>query len=122
MSDSSKSEAQVIQEQLHKARRAAVPNLAEVRRCREKFYEFLVDRTLEILEADRNEEILRIKLSVDFDVISNDSPVPNKQRGICSPIKTDEIRRFENAARKVFGNVAEPCTTAWLLNRGRSSD
>ena len=62
MSDSSKSEAQVIQAQLHKARRAAVPNLAEVRKCREKFY---------------------------------------------------EIRRFENASRKVFGNVAEPCTTAW---------
>ena len=122
MSDSSKSEAQVIQEQLHKACRAAVPNLAEVRKCREKFYEFLVDRTLEILEADRNEEILRIKLSVDFDVISNDSPVPNKQRGICSPIKTGEIRRFENAVRKMFGNVAEPCTTAWLRNRGRTTD
>ena len=120
MSDSSKAEGQIIQGQLHKARRAAVPNLAEVRKCREKFYEFLVDCTLEILEADRNKELLRIKLSVDFDVFSNDSPVPNKQRGICSPIKTDEISRFENAVRKVFGNVAEPCTTAWLRNRGRT--
>ena len=113
ISDSSKSEGRVIQEQLHKARRAEVPNLTEVRKCREIFYEFLVDRTLEIMEADRNKEILRIKLSGDFDVISNDSPLPNQQRGICSPIKTGEIRRFENAVRKVFGNNAEPCTTAW---------
>ena len=122
MSDSSRAEGQVIQEQFRDACRAEVPNLTDVRKCRKIFYEFLVDRTLEIMEADRNKELLRIKLSVAFDVISNDSPVPNKQRGICSPIKTDEIRRFENAARKVFGNVAEPCTTAWLLNRGRSSD
>ncbi|MDX2412978.1 MAG: hypothetical protein QNK16_11430 [Woeseiaceae bacterium] len=122
MSDSSKAEGQVIQGHLHKARRAEVPNLAEVRKYRQIFHEFLVDCTLEILEADRNKEILRIKLSVDFDVICNDSPVPNRQRGICSPIKTDDIRRFENAARKVFGNVAEPCTTAWLGNLGRSSD
>jgi hypothetical protein len=122
MSDSSKAEGQVIREQFRDACRAEVPDLTDVRKCREIFYEFLVDRTLEIMEADRNKELLRIKLSVDFDVISNDSPVPNRQRGICSPIKTDDIRRFENAARKVFGNVAEPCTTAWLLNLGRSSD
>ena len=113
MSDSSKAEGQVIQGQLHKARRAEVPNLAEVRKYRQIFHEFLVDCTLEILEADRNKEILQIKLSVDFDVICNDSAVPNWQRGICSPIKTDEIRRFENAVRKVFGNAAKPCTTAW---------
>ena len=113
MSDSSKTEAHVIREQLLEACRAEVPNLAEVRKCREIFYEFLVDCTLEILAADRNEETLRIKASVDFDVISNDSPVPNKRRGICSPIKTDEIRRFENAVRQVFGNDTKPCTTAW---------
>ena len=93
MSDSSKAEGQVIREQFRDARRAEVPNLTDVRKCRKIFYEFLVDRTLEILEADRNKEILRIKLSVDFDVICNDSPVPNRQKGICSPIKTDEIRR-----------------------------
>ena len=113
MSDSSKAEGRVIKEQLQKARRAKVPNLAEVRKYRQIFYDFVVDRTLDILEADRNKEIFRIKLGVELDVISNDSPVPNKQRGICSPIKTDEIRRFENTVRKVFGNNTKPCSTAW---------
>ena len=54
MSDSSKTEAHVIREQLLEACRAEVPNLAEVRKYRKIFYEFLADRTLEILEADRN--------------------------------------------------------------------
>ena len=56
MSDSSKAEGQVIREQFREACRAEVPNLADVRKCREIFYEFLVDRTLEIMEADRNKE------------------------------------------------------------------
>ena len=113
MFDSIKIEAHAILEQLLEARRAEVPNLAEVRKYRKIFYEFLVDCTLEILEANRNEETLRIKLSVDFNVISNDSPCLSAPRGLSSPVKTDEIRRFENQVKEVFGNGAEPCTTAW---------
>ena len=116
MSESSRAEAQVLREQLHRARRAEVPNLAEVRKYREMFYEFLVDRTLEIMEADRNESTLRIKVSVDFDVIRNDSPRFSASRGLCSPVKTQEIRQFEEAARKVFGDV-EFCGTAWRDGR-----
>ena len=116
MSESFRAEAQVLREQLHKARRAEVPDLAEVRKYREMFYEFLADRTLEIMEADRYESAPRVKVSVDFDVISNDSPGLSASRGLCSPVKTEEIRQFEKAARKVFGDV-EFCGTAWRDGR-----
>ena len=112
MSDSSNTEAQVIQERLDKARRATVPNLAEVRKYREMIYELLVDRTLEIMEADRIEEILRSKADIDFDVISNDSPYLSAPRRFCSPVKTVYMRQFEKAVRRVFGDC-EFCETAW---------
>ena len=79
-------------------------------------FDFLVDRTLEILEADRNEEHLRISAGVDFDVISNDSPCFSAPRGFCSPVKTEGIRQFEKAVREVFGDV-ELCETAWRDGR-----
>ena len=116
MSISSDTEAQILHEQLIKARRTKVPDLAEVRKYREMFYEFLVDRTLEIMEADRNEEILRMKGGVDFGVISNDSPCLSAPRGLCSPVKTREIRQFEEAVRRVFGDI-EFCETAWWGRR-----
>ena len=116
MSESSRAEAQLIWEQFQRALRAEVPDLSEVRKYREVFYEFLVDRTLEIMEADRNERTLRVKVSIDFDVISNDSPRLSNPHGLCSPVKTEEIRQFEEAVRKVFGDV-EFCGTAWRDGR-----
>mgnify|MGYP000898918927 CR=1 FL=1 len=113
MSDSSKAEGQLIQGQLHKARRAEVPNLAEVRKYQEMFYEFLDDRRIEIMEINRINEILAINACVVLDVINNDSPSLSDPRGFCSPVKSTEIKRFENMLREVFGPDIGPCTTAW---------
>ena len=44
MSEPHKDEFDAVLEQLDNARRATVPDLAEVRRCREMFYAFLIDR------------------------------------------------------------------------------
>lgn len=45
-------------------------------------------------------------------VISNDVPNPGEPRGICSPLKTDDIKQFEASARVVFGDI-ESCSTTW---------
>lgn len=113
MSEAHKDEFDAVLEQLDNARRATVPDLAEVRRCREMFYAFLIDRSIELLEAERNEAALQARVGVRFDVRSNDSPTLSAPRGLCSPVKSGEIRQFENLVRKVFGNSAERCTTAW---------
>ena len=111
-------EFEAIREQLDNARRATIPDLAEIRKYREMFYEFLVDRTLELMESERNEEALRIKVGVDFSVISNDSPTLSAPHGLCSPVKSDDIRQFENLVRTVFGNRTEQCATAWKQYSG----
>ena len=113
MSDPHTDEIEAMREQLDNARRATIPDLAEVRRYREMFYEFLVDRTLELMESERNEEALRIKVGIDFSVISNESPTLSAPRGLCSPVKSNDIRQFENLVRKVFGSSTEQCATAW---------
>lgn len=48
-----------------------------------------------------------------FRVIETKEPSMSPPRGICSPTKTAEIRKFENSAKVVFGDV-ESSTTAWL--------
>ncbi len=97
-----------------------MPNLSEVRKYlrmssefRATFDDFMMKRTLELLEANRYKESLRIKVRTDLSVVRNDSPSVRNPKGICSPVKTDDIWGFEALVKEVFGNDAEPCTTAW---------
>ena len=113
ISNQPKPEAQAVRAQYDQARRAAIPDLAEVRRYREILMEFVVDHVLELMEADQNKETVRVKVSVIRDVVTNNSPSLSAPRGFCSPLKPTEIRRFENRVKEVFGNDTEPCTTAW---------
>ena len=106
---------EALHERFVQARTADVPDLAEVRRCRERVYEYLADCVLEIMEADRAKAAPRRKTGPRLDVIRNDAPSPGMPKGPCSPVKTEEIRRFEESARAVFGDI-ESCTTGWATD------
>ena len=118
--DTYMTEARFLRRQLQEARHAKVADLSEVRKYRRMsseframFDDFMVKRTLELLKANRNKEALRIKVRTDLSVVHNDSPSVRNPKGICSPVKTDDIWRFETLVKEVFGNHAEQCTTAW---------
>ena len=101
-------ELDALSAQLDRAMAAELPSLVEIRRCRALFIECLARRVLEVMRADEKAQ----RTWIGFDVISNENPVPGAPRGICSPLKTKEIRQFEESARRVFGRVG-PCSTSW---------
>jgi len=102
-------ELQKLHDRLDEALEAEIPCLPEIRRRRKRIITYLAACVMEPMhpvgDPPQKPSALR--------VIANDSPLPSTPRGICSPIKTDEIRQFEAAAREVFGNIG-PCTTSWL--------
>ncbi len=114
MTHSSVAELRALRGQLDEARTAEIPDLVEIRRCRDLWYERLADRALEIMEASKVRHTRSPFQAVNMlRVINNDSPLQSAPRGICSPVKTKEIRIFEDEMRIVFGKI-ESCTTAWL--------
>ena len=100
---------QELHYQLDEALEADIPSLPEIRRCREKILLYLARCVWEVLYAHGE----RAPTSSRLRVITNVSPEPGSPRGICSPVKTDELRQFEASAREVFRN-AGTCTTIWL--------
>jgi hypothetical protein len=116
-----KPEAQAVRAQYDQARRAMIPDLNEVRQYREMLLDFVVEHALELMEADRNKETVRVKVSIIRDVVSTDSPSLSTPRGFCSPVKTEDIKQFEKLVRKVFGDV-EFCETAWRGGYWREID
>lgn len=115
MARTSDSEFEVIREQLGEAWRAEVPNLVEIRRCPRLLYEHLADCALEIMGASRDQKTIGLPFQAvsTLRVINNDSPLHSAPKGICSPIKTEEIRKLEEGVRNVFGDT-ELCSTAWV--------
>lgn len=101
-------ELQALHDALDKAWAADVPNLAEIRQCRKRIIRYLAQRVFDLMQGNKDKQVDRLALTV----ISNDAPDPGVPRGICSPVKTAEIRRFEESARAVFGRI-ESCTTTW---------
>ena len=108
MAESLESEGQRLSAQLHDAWTAEVPNVAEIRRCQEQLLENMLQCVINLMEADTAEPTNRVKLRV----IKNDFVYPSIPRGICSPVKTKEIREFEGLMRSVFGEL-ESCVTVW---------
>jgi hypothetical protein len=100
---------QELHDRLDEALEADIPSLPEIRRRREKIFMYLARCVWEVLYAHGEAAPAGSRLRV----IANDSPGPGSPRGICSPIKTDELRQFEASAREVFRN-AGTCTTVWL--------
>ena len=97
-----------LQDELDAARTADIPDLVEVRRCRKRFIKCLARLVREYMREHEERPADALQLTV----ITNDTPVPGAPRGICSPVKTAEIRRFEQQVRAVFGNTGA-CTTSW---------
>ena len=100
---------QELHDRLDQALEADIPSLPEIRRRREKIFMYLARCVWELLYAHGETAPAGSRLRV----ITNDSPAPRSPRGICSPVKTDELRQFEASAREVFRN-AGTCTTVWL--------
>ncbi len=96
MASTSDSRFQVLGDQLDEAWTADIPNLVEIRRCRKQMIEHIALCVLEVMQADEDEHTNQLTLRV----ITNDSPLPSIPKGICSPIKTEEIKRFEDLAGK----------------------
>ena len=108
MARTSDPELQALHNQLDEAWTADVPNIAEIHRCRTRIFKHLIRCALGLTDADAKKGAGQPTLRV----ISNDAPDASTPRGICSPLKTDEIRQFEASARAVFGDMAS-CTTTW---------
>lgn len=101
-------EFDALRAQLEKARRAEVPDLVEVRACTDRLCRYLAPLVFEQMypETEKPGKPLTLK------VLDNPSPRPAASRGICSPIKTEEIRRFEALLREAFGAI-ESCSMSW---------
>lgn len=99
---------QELHDRLDEALEADIPSLPEIRRRQEKIIMYLARCVWEVLHAHGEEAPARSRLRV----ITNDSPMRGIPRGISSPIKNDETRRFEALVREVFPNAGS-CTTIW---------
>ena len=109
MTITSDPELQTLHDQFDEAPAADVPNLVEIRIRKDRIYEYIARCVIDVMNTGWNEQSDRVTLRT----ISNDSPMPGAPRGNCSPVKTLEIRRFEDLVRKVFGDVGS-CETAWV--------
>lgn len=99
---------QQLMDDLYAAKAADVPVLAEVRKRRElivRYFTWCV-----------REEMRRHGRPADteppFRVITNDGPVQPNPRRMSSPVKTNDIREFENRVSRVFG-IAASAITEW---------
>jgi hypothetical protein len=109
MAITSDPELQELHDRLDEALEADIPSLPEIRRRRNKIMRYLARCVWDMLYAHGE----TAPASSGLRVITNDSPAPGSPKGICSPVKTDELRHFEALAREVFPN-AGTCTTVWL--------
>lgn len=97
-----------LEDELRAARSAEIPNLVDIRDCKARFIEYLAMCVLEEMES-------RVQLGPRgprLDVFCNDGPVRQNPRRMSSPVKTDDIRAFENRVSRVFG-VTVSATTEW---------
>lgn len=93
------------------ARRAEVPDLREVRAAEALFIEYFAWCVLEVMDCGIDCGTAN-PAGPRLGVIRNDGPVRDNPRGMSSPVKTDEIRAFEDKVRRVFG-VDASATMEW---------
>ncbi len=101
-------ELQALHDRLEQARAAETPDLVEIRACKQRIIEYLAQCVFEVIHRDQGDEAGQLRLRV----ISNGAPRRSAPRGICSPVKTKEIRRIEDLLKSAFGDV-KSCSTAW---------
>jgi hypothetical protein len=107
MQDSSDSTFGRLDEELHRAMTAEVPDLREVRELQDRLIDHLFECVLRQLEENDEEDVDEVR----FRVIETGSPRRGPRSGVSSPVKTPEMHRFESAVREVFGDIRSSWTT-----------
>lgn len=107
MQDSSDSTLGRLDEELHRAMTAEVPDLREVRELQDRLVDHLFECVLRQLREHDDEDADEPR----FRVIETDSPRRSPRLGVSSPVKTPEMHRFEAAVREVFGGIHSSWTT-----------
>lgn len=101
-------ELQALNDRLKQARAAEIPDLLEIRQCKRRIIQHLARSVFEVIHRDQGDEARKLRLRV----IRNGAPRSSAPRGICSPVKTEEIRRIEDLVKNAFGGI-KSCSTAW---------
>jgi hypothetical protein len=113
MKNDNRPRGEILNQQLQDARAAQVPNIAEIRSLTEQLVDHIVDYILEHFDEPTLEApTLEAPSDPPLMVIRNAAPIHSDSRGIASPIKTDDVRVFEDLIRGAFGEI-KSCTTAW---------
>ena len=107
---------QQLTDDLDAAKAADVPVLAEVRECRERIIRYFT----ECVREEMRRHAMAMNREPPFRVIANDGPVRHNPRRMSSPMKTDEIRDFEDTVSRVFG-IRASAMTEWARGFGWSS-
>jgi hypothetical protein len=97
------------------ARSAPIADLAEIRRLN-LLAEEAENKWVESVQENWDELYLILTCGCHYSrmrvVLENDRPRKSPPRGLCSPVKTDETRRFEALVRRVFPG-AQQATMEW---------
>ena len=88
------------------AKNAEIPSLVEIRECDQRIIKYFTRCVMEEMGWFREPAVRYPALRV----ITNDGPVQHNPRRMSSPLKTDEIRDFENRVCQVFGIEASAMT------------
>ena len=98
------------------AREAKIPDLNEVRAAKDRIITYLAKCVLEYMESHADPEPpelrRRRRTRRRLRLISNDGPVRRSPHRMSSPLKTGEIRAFEDRVNRVFG-IDATATTEW---------
>jgi hypothetical protein len=92
------------------AKMANVPDLAEVRKRKKRIIEYFTWCVLE----EMRKHARRADRGPRFRIIANDGPLLHNSRRMSSPMKTPELRNFEDRVRYVFG-IDSTAMTEWLV-------
>lgn len=97
---------QQLMDDLDAAKAAEIPRLSEVRERWERIVRYLT----RCVRQEMRRHADRANREPPFRVITNDGPVQPNPRRMSSPMKTDEIRDFEERVSRVFGIEASAIT------------
>lgn len=108
MNDDKQAELDELNSLFTDAWNAEIPDLNEIRRCREA-----VMHCRASISLDHMSDGIEVPTpGLSLKIIRNEEPELTTRRGPSSPIKTPEICEFEATAKRVFGSLVA-CSTYW---------
>lgn len=92
---------------------AEIPSLNRIKELQKQEIKLIASVVKRLMDGEElPSKELPCEPRVKLKVFTNTTPAGIEPDGICSPIKTDAIFKFEESIRDVFGEV-ESSTTAW---------